>query len=344
VLAKIPQVSPFKITQDRGHRFWPLQTVGWAGWVTLFSLRDAYWGHAFKNLLLLSADAIVGLTLTTLLRNLYRAVWERDVRVRVVTVLVASYGAAAIWQPVKNLLQFDYTDNFSEVAEYGLGAYFNGIIGYSYFLMLLWSYAYFGLKFYELLQEERQRSIRAESPAHESQLRMLRYQLNPHFLFNTLNAISTLIVVGDNGPANSMVSKLSSFLRDSLDKDPMQKVDLTNEIESMQLYLDIEEVRFDERLTVDIDIGEGSASALVRSLILAPLVENSIKYAIARMEGGSTIRIASSIEDRMLCLKVSDDGPACPSTREAIPWSPASACATRGNVCAICTGRPDLVG
>ncbi len=243
-----------ELSQNRNYQFWTLQLIGWTGWVTLFALRDAYWGQPFERVLLLWVDAMAGLLLTAVMRYIYQAVWEREIYIRVFTVLSVSYVFGAIWQAIKNYSQFAYYNKFEAVQEYGYLAYINGIIGYSYFLLLCWSGLYFGLKFYRLLQQEKERSIRAESRAHESQLRMLRYQLNPHFLFNTLNAISTLILEKEINTANAMVSKLSNFLRYSLDKDVMQKVDLEHEINTMNLYLEIEQVRFDERLEVTIDV------------------------------------------------------------------------------------------
>jgi sensor histidine kinase YesM len=297
------------LSQNRHFQFWALQMLGWTGWVTLFAIRDAYWGQPFERILLLVVDAIAGLILTTGLRYIYRAVWERPVYQRILTVLIASYVVAAIWQPIKNFSQFYYYQDFELIKEYGTMGYFGGIIGYSYFLMLGWSGLYFALKFYRLLQLQIERSIRAESMAHEAQLRMLRYQLNPHFLFNTLNAISTLILDKNTESANAMVSKLSNFLRYSLDKDPMQKVDLEHEISTMQLYLEIEQVRFDERLTVEFNVDDAAKKALVPSLILQPLVENSIKYAVATCETGGTISIEAHKLNGYLQLVVADDGP-----------------------------------
>lgn len=298
-----------ELSQNREYQFWTLQVMGWTGWVVLFAIRDFYWGQPLERITLLWVDAVAGLALTTVLRYMYRAVWEQSIAVRVLTVLVASYVMAAVWQPIKNYSQFVYYDEFDAVAEYGFMAYFNGMIGYSYFLMLGWSGLYFGLKFYNLLQDEKQKSIKAESMAHEAQLRMLRYQLNPHFLFNTLNAISTLILDRNTDTANSMVSKLSNFLRYSLDKDPMQKVDLDHEINTMKLYLEIEQVRFDERLRVEFDVEDEARKAMVPSLLLQPLVENSIKYAVANREGGGKIRIAARVFAGDLLLEVTDDGP-----------------------------------
>lgn len=298
-----------RIYQNSNYQFWILQMIGWTGWVTLFAIRDAYWGQPYERILLLIVDAIAGVLLTTALRYIYRAVWERPVYQRIITVLVASYLVAAIWQPVKNYSQFYYYSDFELINEYGVMGYFGGIIGYSYFLMLGWSGLYFALKFYRLLQREIERSIRAESLAHESQLRMLRYQLNPHFLFNTLNAISTLILDKDTESANAMLGKLSHFLRYSLDKDPMQRVDLEHEINTMKLYLEIEQVRFDDRLTVNIKVDDASRKALVPSLILQPLIENSIKYAVAASETGGTISISGERVGDDLKLIVADDGP-----------------------------------
>ena len=299
-----------KIYQNRNYQFWILQLLGWSGWVTLFALRDAYWGQSWERILLLIVDAIAGIILTTGLRHIYHAVWDWPLTRRIIAVLVASYMMAAIWQPIKNFSQFYYYQDFDLIAAYGHVGYFSGIIGYSWFLMLGWTGLYFALKFYRLLQQETERSIRAESLAHESQLRMLRYQLNPHFLFNTLNAISTLILDKNTGSANAMVSKLSHFLRYSLDKDPMQRVDVEHEVNTMQLYLEIEQVRFDDRLRVDFDIGEEAKRALVPSLILQPLVENSIKYAVAaREDGGGTIAISAHREGDRLHLVICDDGP-----------------------------------
>ena len=297
------------VSQDRSYQFWALQVLGWTGWVLLFAIRDAYLGQPSDRILLLVTDAMVGLVLTTFLRHIYRWVWSRSIFQRVFTVFVASYLMAVIWQPIKNYSQFYYYKDFGLIAEYGVMGYFGGIIGYSYFLMLGWSGLYFALKLYQLLQSEIERSIRAESMANEAQLRMLRYQLNPHFLFNTLNAISTLILDTKTEAANAMVGRLSHFLRYSLDKNPVLMVDLEHEINTMQLYLEIEQVRFEDRLRVSFDIEDEAKYALVPSLILQPLIENSVKYAVASRENGGEIKVTARIRNGLLLLSLEDDGP-----------------------------------
>lgn len=145
--------------------------------------------------------------------------------------------------------------------------------------------------------------------AHQSQLKMLRYQLNPHFLFNTLNAISTLILVEENKSANRMMSRLSDFLRFSLDNEPIKRITLKREIEVLMLYLDIEKVRFEERLKVTTDISDDAAKALVPSMFLQPIIENSIKYAIARLEQQGIIEVNAWVETETLVVTVADNGP-----------------------------------
>ncbi len=130
------------------------------------------------------------------------------------------------------------------------------------YVVLAWVGLYLGIKYYRQLQDETQRALAARTMAHQAQLKMLRYQLNPHFLFNTLNAISTLVLDRENGTANRMVQGLSAFLRHSLDNDPMQRVTLRQELDALTLYLDIEKMRFAERLRIETDIDEDCWRAL----------------------------------------------------------------------------------
>jgi LytS/YehU family sensor histidine kinase len=186
-------------------------------------------------------------------------------------------------------------------------------------VMLIWSALYFSIKYYRIFQEVRESALKSAAMAHEAQLKMLRYQLNPHFLFNTLNAISTLVLEKHTDLANRMVTKLSSFLRFSLDNDPMQKITLKQELVALKLYLDIEKVRFEERLNLDIDIGEEANRALIPSLLLQPLVENAVKYGIARSEEGGNLRIAARVFAGDLLLELSDDGPGVELQEGQIP-------------------------
>lgn len=300
-----------KFILDRENQFLLLQIAGWNAWMLIYILQDLrfpQWeGFPYPVLVI---DALGGMALTYLLRYVYRAAWDKSASIRVLTFAIMSFLVASIWQVFKNYALYAYQGELHDaLAEYGYMVLFSGLIQASYFVLLGWSALYFGIKYYQLLQEEQKKSIKAIAMAHEAQLRMLRYQLNPHFLFNTLNAISTLILSSDTTMANTMVSKLSNFLRYSLDNDPMQKVTLDHEISTMNLYLAIEQVRFEDRLNVEVDIHESAKDALVPSLLLQPLVENSIKYAVAASETGGTICIKARVFAGELLLEVSDTGP-----------------------------------
>ena len=144
--------------------------------------------------------------------------------------------------------------------------------------------------------------MQAEADARASQLGMLRYQLNPHFLFNTLNTVNALIRTGENRTAQRMVARLGDFLRYSLDNDPALMIPLEQEVEALMRYLDIEKIRFGERLELAFDIEGEAARAMVPSLLLQPLVENSIKHAIAANEAGGKIGLGAKIVERELVL------------------------------------------
>ena len=161
--------------------------------------------------------------------------------------------------------------------------------------------------------------MQAEADARSSQLGMLRYQLNPHFLFNTLNTVTALIRTGDSQTAQRMISRLGDFLRHSLESDPTLMITLEQEIEALMLYLDIEKIRFGHRLNLAFEVDQQVARAMVPSLLLQPLVENSIKHAIGVNEEGGTISLVAKIEGGELRLVLSDTGPgshAMPATPE----------------------------
>ncbi len=145
--------------------------------------------------------------------------------------------------------------------------------------------------------------------AKDAQLQMLRYQLNPHFLFNTLNSVYALIKLAEVDVAKTMVSKLSQFLRYSLESNPNELIKLSQEIEAIELYLSIEKVRFDDRLEFSHEVEPEAANCLVPGLLLQPLVENSIKYAIANRENTGVINLRAHIEESWLVITLADNGP-----------------------------------
>jgi LytS/YehU family sensor histidine kinase len=153
---------------------------------------------------------------------------------------------------------------------------------------------------------------RAQALAYDAQIKMLHYQINPHFLFNTLNAISTLVLERRNEQAESMLLKLAGFLRYSLDRQPTAMAALSEELEAQRKYLEIERTRFDDKLKVKFDIEPGLEAVPVPSLILQPILENAIKYAITPRTEGGAIDVAARHDGDLLRITIEDDGPGLP--------------------------------
>lgn len=283
-----------------------MHSAGWFGFALVHYLGSLLQESRDLFVIILLLNAYAGWLFTIPLRYIYRLTWNLTPLKIAFVVVISSYFTGVLWQVVKNL-------NYWEIYKHGYKPDFwlmytqNSV--WSFYIILSWSFLYFGTKYYQMLQKEKQNVLKANAVAHQAQLKMLRYQLNPHFLFNTLNAISTLILIKENKTANGMVTKLSEFLRYSLDKDPMKRVSLNSEIQALQLYLDIEKVRFEERLQVHVNISEDCQLALVPSMILQPLAENSIKHAIAVQEKGGSITVSVSRFGNDLLLEVADDGP-----------------------------------
>jgi len=150
----------------------------------------------------------------------------------------------------------------------------------------------------------------------KAQLNALRRQIEPHFLFNTLNAIAGLVREQRNDAAVSMIAGLSDFLRRVVNDSDRQQVPLSQELEFTQKYLDIQRVRFGDRLTFSVDVPAELLSAQVPSLILQPMVENAVKHGIAKRVQGGSICIAASCANGMLTLHIYNDGPSLPADWE----------------------------
>jgi hypothetical protein len=156
------------------------------------------------------------------------------------------------------------------------------------------------------IQQERQLA-EAQLTAQQAQLAALRYQLNPHFLFNALNSISALIVTKRNDDAEEMTEKLSSFLRSSLNAEPSELIPLDEELALTEEYLSIESVRFGDRLGIDIRCADDACHALVPSFLVQPLVENAVKHGVARSTAPVEIGIEAELNNGALRVIVSND-------------------------------------
>jgi LytS/YehU family sensor histidine kinase len=173
-----------------------------------------------------------------------------------------------------------------------------------YFFFAAWASFYLAMSSAAQLRTAERRASRAERDAQAAQLKALRYQVNPHFLFNTLNSLSSLVMARRADEAEEMIVNLSTFFRSSLAIDPGADIRLSEEIRFQRLYLDIEKVRFPNRLQVAIHIPDDLSTALVPPLILQPLVENAIKHGVARSPEPVTLSIRAREEDGLLILAV----------------------------------------
>jgi two-component system, LytTR family, sensor kinase len=303
----IALARPLEIPRQR--LFWLLHLGGWSGYFALGYLQAMAHGKPAGYWMVPFTAASTGAVVTLGLRWVLRACWNmppaRLLALAVVTVLACS----VVIDTMTRTVLVGFCETCSPMNHAARMAY---SLSYIY-VVLAWAGLYTGIKLYRQLQNETRRALAARSIAHQAQLKMLRYQLNPHFLFNTLNAISTLVLDRDHGTANRMVQGLSAFLRHSLDNDPMQRVTLRQELDALTLYLDIEKIRFAERLRIETAIDEDCWRALLPSLLLQPLVENAIKYAVARQVAGGLLRIEARREGAQLVLKVVDNGPGCGS-------------------------------
>jgi two-component sensor histidine kinase len=177
-----------------------------------------------------------------------------------------------------------------------------------YFLFAAWAALYVAMSYATQLRAADRRAAALEREAQDAQLRALRYQINPHFLFNTLNSLSSLVLTQRTDTAERMIMNLSTFFRTTLSADPTADVSLAEEIKLQRLYLDIEQIRFPDRLRVELDVPEALMSTRVPALILQPVVENAVKYGVARSRAAVTVRISAYEEAGRLHIKVKDNG------------------------------------
>ena len=309
-----PQQDALGESQDvwSARQWWLIQIVFWLGFSAITFLTLTVWyatvemSHVLHTLL----QGLLGLILCWPLSRIFLSLGDLELSQRIPLCLFAVAAVALLWTLLRMETFIAITDARGLWADFG-GWYFGAI-----FVFLCWSGMHFGLYYYQLLQRERLKvlaarahSIQADALAKESQLKMLRYQLNPHFLFNTLNALSSLMQQGDKVGGQLMLTRLSDFLRYSLDSDPLEMVPLKVETAMLETYLGIEQMRFSDRMRVDVQIDSAAEDVLVPSLLLQPLAENAIKHAIAPSENGGTFSVCADVQADRLILEVGDSGP-----------------------------------
>ena len=176
------------------------------------------------------------------------------------------------------------------------------------FMFFMWSNLYFSIKQWQQSVNERERLLHAETEVREVRLQALRYQLNPHFLFNSLNAVSTLVLDGNASAATRMLAQISDLLRTSLDDNVTSEIALSQELAFTEQYIAIEKTRLGDRLRVELAIHPATLDALVPSMLLQPLVENAVRHGVAPLVEGGGIAIESDFHDNWLRVVISNSG------------------------------------
>jgi sensor histidine kinase YesM len=298
---------PFRPTPffaDKNQAFWRLQLLGWGGSALLRSMTNIANGRPEQLVNTLIA-AITGFSISLILSVVYGKLISRRPIVTWGLTAVALAIAVAISATINGwTLSLGQPGSETSFAQMVLSNVYLDMP-----LLGAWSALYYAINYYLQVEEQADRLERLEAQATSAQLAMLRYQLNPHFLFNTLNSISTLVLLKQTEPANAMLTRLSGFLRHTLVTQPGGKVSVAQEVETLKLYLDIERMRFEERLRTVFKVEPAAAQACIPSLLLQPLVENAIKYAVSPQEEGARISLTAQVIGNRLRVTVADTGP-----------------------------------
>jgi signal transduction histidine kinase len=291
--------------EDKNRAFWILQSAGWTGYFILRSLGGLANAMGLLFILPTALATATGYSLTLLMAAIFRRLINQrpmvtwGVSIVILVVASAAFSTIEVWAHA----------TFYRPGAMPAGIEFFGAILLDFALLAAWSALYYGINFHLMLERQTDRLLKLEAQASAAQLAMLRYQLNPHFLFNTLNSISTLVLLKQVDRANAMLSRLSSFLRYTLANEPTGQVTLAQEVETLKLYLEIEKMRFVDRLRPIFEVDPIVLKARLPSLLLQPLVENAIKYAVTPQEEGADISVEARVAVDRVQITVSDTGP-----------------------------------
>jgi two-component system LytT family sensor kinase len=283
--------------------FWQIQIIGW-GCFYLFTLLESIHNFLTKRVYIDEQTVPIVLmfvgsfALRPFCRWLLRqsqswiAFESKAAAAAMVTSIPVAYGSGAVLK------------NFHPVPWHAVVA----ILMWSFFVLLMWCSLYFSIKQWQQSSMERERLLRAESEVREARLLALRYQLNPHFLFNSLNAVSTLVLDGNAPAATRMLAQIGDLLRTSLDSEVTAEVALSQELAFTEGYLAIEQTRLGERLKIDMAVPLETRDALVPNMLLQPLVENAVRYGVAPLVEGGRIAIKSAVHADRLRIVIVNSG------------------------------------
>jgi len=292
--------------------FWILNITGWIIYALIyFFVIQKKLPDSILSFYLRSITFIVGFGVTVLLRYVYRFLSKiyPSIFIIITLILIGSVLGTITWYIVDVSLSRPFMTQEQWLAYDGWLS-FRHIVKRNFaffFAMLSWSALYFGIKFFIDFQSEKKQKEEALILAQRAELEMLRYQLNPHFLFNALNSIRGLIDENKKN-AKEMINELSEFLRYSLIHKDIAYVPLSNELEAIKHYLSIEKKRFEEKLIIQYQITNEAASQSILSLLLHPLVENAVKHGMKNSPLPLQILIEAKFENNILLIQICNTG------------------------------------
>jgi hypothetical protein len=283
--------------------FWQLQMMGWlclyvlvlvACIPDLFEKPGALRDNTLAVVFMFFGSCVLHPVCRSLLRR--SPSWLAfELRISAWSLVVGTVGAIAAEFTVLAFRKMDWPDLAGNSVQFSV-------------VLFLWCSLYFSIKQWQQSTQERERLLRAETEAREARLSALRYQLNPHFLFNSLNAVSTLVLDGNAPAATRMLAQIGELLRTSLDNKVMPEVTLSQEMGFTQRYLAIEQTRLGDRLQVDLAVPSETLDALVPSMLLQPLVENAVRHGVVPLIKGGRITIASALRVDRLQIVIGNSG------------------------------------
>jgi two-component system LytT family sensor kinase len=282
--------------------FWQLQVLGWIAFylVLLLAVLPYRKAEEFRDeTIVWGAMFVASCVLRPVCRSLLQRSlpWiEMELRALAWSVAVGTAAAFVTEWAILRVVRLIWVDLLANVLQISV-------------VLLLWCTLYFSIKQWQQSTQERERLLRAESEARDARLSALRYQLNPHFLFNSLNAVSTLVLKGDAPGATRMLSQIASLLRKSLDGPTVSEISLSQELDFAKQYLAIEQTRMGERLQVVFQVAAESLEATVPSMLLQPLLENAVRHGVGRLREGGVVALETTVDDDRLRLTVRNSGP-----------------------------------
>ena len=315
--AHLTENSPLELESSAFKRlskqFWSLQIGGWLGYmlvVFIAIIRPQFDSPDFNlvgQIINLIVETLSGFCLS-LLQWLFI---QRVIHNTLKQTLIMSFSSAAVLGLLYNIIKLGsykvivHSQQWNEawnMLEFG------GWLLFSLATMFVWTSIFFIMLYNSKLQREHEQLLRAQTLAKDAQLEMLRYQLNPHFMFNTMNAISTLILKEENDTASEMLDKLCDFFRHSLEATKQNKSTLKDELDLLELYLSIEKVRFGKRLRVNFDVDKDVMHCVMPNMLCQPIIENAVKYAVEPSKEGAEITFKAYKSDECLIIKITDTG------------------------------------